>query len=326
MPLSVPSCPRCLIHLAEVERCPRCGLEFVLRGGVLDVLGARERERRAAEVESFYTRSPFPGYGSGEDGGSLLDRSRRSPFLVALDRAVPPDARVFDCGSGTSQLAAFLALASPSRSVIAVDGCRESLACADEFRERAGLTNLQLVRGDLFDLPVAEGSFEFVVSRGVVHHTPDPARAIECVARTVAPGGMLLLGFYETMARALHCARRSLGRAAGREIRVLDPVLRRRDLEEEKKRIWIDDQYRHPLEHILPLPRVVAQLKELGFGFVRTVPPLANGASLFEATREPSGAAMFALRLGWMSRGLSDPDAGLVFVLAKRRGGLRASA
>jgi ubiquinone/menaquinone biosynthesis C-methylase UbiE len=287
---------------------------------VIDVLGPRERETRAAEVERFYTKSPFPGYGSGEDGGSLLDRSRRSPFLVALDRAVPPDARVLDCGCGTAQLAAFLALSAPDRNVIGVDGCRESLACADRFRERISLGNLQLVRGDLFELPVADGAFQFVVSRGVVHHTPDPERAIACVARTVAPGGLLLLGFYETMARALHCARRGLGRVVGREIRLLDPVLRRRDLEEEKKRIWIDDQYRHPLERILPLPDVIAQLDGLGFGFVRTIPPITNGASVFDAMPRPSAAGLFAMRFGWMARGLGDPDAGLVFVVARKKG------
>ena len=40
-------------------------------------------------------------------------------------------------------------------------------------------------------------------------------------------------------------------------MRALDPVLRRRDLDEEKKRTWIEDQYRHPLEHILAFPSVL---------------------------------------------------------------------
>ncbi len=310
-------CPRCFAAVVRAP-CAKCGLSFDLCGGVIDVLGPREREVRAAEVEAFYTKSPFPGYGSGEDRASLLDRSRRSPFLVALDRSVPPNARVLDCGSGTSQLAAFLALAAPKRQVIAIDGCRESLACADEFRSRVELDNLQLVRADLFELPVEGERFEFVISRGVVHHTPDPNRAIACVARTVAPNGVLLLGFYETMARALHCARRTLGRLVGREIQLLDPVLRRRDLEREKKRIWIEDQYRHPLEKILALPDVVATLKSNGFRILRTIPPTPNGVDLFDAEVEPSRVGLFARRFGWMARGLGDPDAGLVFVVARK--------
>jgi ubiquinone/menaquinone biosynthesis C-methylase UbiE len=126
---------------------------------------------------------------------------------VALDRALPSDARILDCGSGTSQLAAFLALSAPRRKVFALDGCRASLACADAFRARVGIPNLNLVRADLFDLPVKADSFEYVISRGVVHHTPDPAEAIRRVARCVGPGGTLVLGFYETWARLFHCAR-----------------------------------------------------------------------------------------------------------------------
>ncbi len=318
-------CPRCLGDLEPAgEACPGCGLAYVRRGGVVDTIGPRERERRAADVEAFYTANPFPGYAPGDDGPGLIDRSRRAPFLVALDRAVPPDGTLVDVGCGTGQLAAFLALAGPRRRVLGVDGCAESLACADGFRARARIGNLQLVRGDLFDLPLEEDRFDVVISRGVVHHTPDPDGAIDQVARRVAPGGVLVLGFYETWGRFLHASRRALGRATGRWIRALDPVLRRRDLSEDKKRIWIADQYEHPLEHILPLPRVVAHLEARGFRWVRSIPPAASGASLFEGAPKPSPAAMTAMRAGWLARGLGDPDAGLV-VVVMRRGPARAS-
>ena len=313
-------CPRCFTALAPevAERCPSCELVFVRSGGLLDVLGPRERESRAAEVEAFYTHSPFPGYAPGDDGPALLDRCRRTPFMVSLDAAIPIDARVLDAGCGTAQIPAFLALAAPGRSVFGVDGCKASLAHAEEFRARAGIDNLQLVRADLFELPLAEQSFAFVISRGVVHHTPDPERAIGEVARRVAPGGVLVLGFYETWARGFHCARRALSRSGSRPIVALDPVLRRRDLDSEKKRIWIEDQYRHPLEHILPLPRVLAVLRQLGFHWVRTIPPHAAGQSAFDATPEPGSLGLFARRLGWLLRGIRDPDAGLVLVIARR--------
>lgn len=318
-------CPRCFRELEpQAERCPSCSLGFLRRGGVLDVIGHAARESRAQGVEEFYTRNPFPGYAPGDDGPTLIDRSRRAPFLVALDQAIGPQMTVVDCGCGTGQLAAFLALSGPRRRVIGVDGCRESLACADGFREKARIANLQLVRGDLFDLPLAEQRFGVVISRGVVHHTPDPDRAIECVARRVAPGGFLLLGFYETMGRFLHCTRRAIGKALHSEMRAFDPVLRRGDLDEEKKRIWIADQYLHPLEHILPLPHVVQLLERLGFRWVRSVPPAVEGLALLEPTPKPGAFGMFSLRLGWLARGLGDQDAGLVFVVAQR--GLHAAS
>jgi SAM-dependent methyltransferase len=309
-----------MTSVGGASSCESCGLEFTRHGDLLDILGLKEREQRAAGVEAFYTVSPFPGYAPGDDAGVLLDRCRLSPYLAALDAAIPPDATVLDVGCGTAQIPAFLALAAPQRRVIGIDGCKASLAHAEEFRLRAGIQNLQLVRADIFDLPVNAGAHRWVLSRGVVHHTPDPWAAIECVARCVAPGGHLVLGFYETWGRAFHCARRGLSKLVGRPLRFLDPILKRTELDEEKKRIWIDDQYRHPLEHILAAPRVQAHLRRLDFRWVRSVPPLPPGlAGFFEATAEPRALSFAGLRLGWMLAGVRDPDAGLVALVARRQ-------
>lgn len=313
------TCPRCFATFDRGVSCPVCQLAFERRGGLIDVLAGTERAEAAALVERFYTKSPFPGYAPADDAGTLLDRSRRAPFLVALDAALPADATVLDCGCGTAQLAAFLAIAAPRRRVFGIDGCRASLECAEEFRARVGLANLQLVRADLFDLPVRPGSFGTVICRGVVHHTPDPAEAIRRVARCVAPGGVLVLGFYETWARAFHRLRRGLARFHGGEpLAVLDPLLRRKELDPEKRRIWIDDQYRHPLERILPLPWTLRILEDQGFTWVRTVPPAAAGADLFRATVKPAALGSCAVRGSWALRGLTDPDAGLVCLIARR--------
>ncbi len=106
-----PFCPRCFAEL-QVERqaCDTCGLTFGWSGGVLDVIGEVAREAQAARVEEFYEVSPFPGYAPGDNAATLLDRSRRSPFLVALDRAVRTDGRVLSIGCGTAQVPAFLEL------------------------------------------------------------------------------------------------------------------------------------------------------------------------------------------------------------------------
>jgi SAM-dependent methyltransferase len=278
-------------------------------------------------VQAFYERRPFPGYAPGDDAATILDRGRSSSFLDALDRALPASARILDCGAGTGQVAAFLALASPRRSVVAVEPCRASLREADGFRRRAAVGNLHLVRANLFALPFSPASFEWVLCRGVVHHTADPERAIRAVAAQVAPGGVLLLGFYESLARAAHRARRALGRFAGRPIGALDPILRRSDLDPEKKRTWIEDQYLHPVEHILPLPAVARSLERLGFEWVRSVPPepgeaeRASGArGLFTPEPRPSAAALLARRARWLLAGANDPDAGLVCLLVRRQG------
>ena len=319
------ACPRCRSALDSDSACSACGLAYSIADGVVDVLGPAPRPGAAGEVERFYGRSPFPGYAPADDAGSLLDRSRRAPFLAALDAALPSDAAVLDVGAGTAQLAAFLALAGPRRSVFAVDACAASLREAARFRARTGIPNLSLVRADLFDLPVRAASFACVLSRGVVHHTSAPREAIAAVARCVAPAGTLVLGFYESWARLFHCARVAVARVAGRPLDVLDPLLRARSLDPEKRRIWIEDQYHHPLEHRLALPAVWRDLHALGFDWVRTVPPLdGHGDGLLHASPLPGWAGLTALRLGWALRGVSDPDAGLVCLIARRTGDPRA--
>lgn len=330
--------------LTSLLRCPSCGSR--LRAGaattpdetsslsceadarhrfevvdrVVDFLRTTERSAPAEEVTGFYRRFPFPGYAPTDDAGTLLERSRRAPFLASLDASIPADARVLDAGCGTGQLAAFLALAAPRRRVVGVDACDASLAAAAAFRARVGIDNLRHLRADLFHLPLPEGAFDVVVSRGVVHHTEDPPRATREVAARVAPGGTLLLGFYESVARLPHRARRAIFRMLGRPVPWLDPILRRRDVTDEKKRIWIEDQYRHPLERLLPAPRVLAELEAQGFRFSRSVPPGIVGSNMLVPEPRPGAAGWWIRRLGWAASGLNDPDAGLICLVARRGG------
>jgi len=254
-----------------------------------------------------------------DDAAALLDRCRASPFLDGLDRAIAPDATVLDAGCGTGQITNFLGLAGPRRRVLGADLCRASLAAAEGFRDKAGVHNVRFARADLFHLPTREERFDVVISRGVVHHTPDPPRATEQVARRVAPGGMLVLGFYESIARMPHQARQVLSRGGRAPIALLDPVLRRRDLDARKKQTWIEDQYRHPLEKLLPFPGVTAALERQGFTWVRSVPPATSADELFEPTPRPGSLALLGRRLGWAWRCLWDEDAGLVCVVLRRR-------
>ena len=285
---------------------------------IYDFVGHDQRSADEHAVNDFYTARPFPGYAAADDGRTLLDRSHASPFLRALDQSVATDALVLDCGAGTGQLAAFLALAAPRRELVAADVCRASLDEAARFKRRACIDNLRLVRADLFLLPFPERTFDVVISRGVVHHTPNPDGAIASVAGHVKEGGHLVLGFYESAARAVHRARRGLSRVTRRPVHMLDPLLRRSDLDPGKKENWIADQYHHPLERSLPFPHVLRRVEELGFEWVCTVPPSPGQRDLFSGTPRLSSLGVFARRVGWCLAGFNDEDAGLIALVARR--------
>jgi SAM-dependent methyltransferase len=62
-----------------------------------------------------------------------------------------------------------------------------------ELRRQLGMDRLPPVRAltmDAADMSFADHSFDFVFSRSVVHHIPDPERALREAARVLEPGGL----------------------------------------------------------------------------------------------------------------------------------------
>jgi ubiquinone/menaquinone biosynthesis C-methylase UbiE/DNA-binding MarR family transcriptional regulator len=94
-----------------------------------------------------------------------------------------------DLGCGTGQLTQ--TLAPFVARVIAVDASTEMLEAA---RERVrDLPNVELRAGALEQLPVADGELDAAAIVLVLHHVPDPSRALAEAARVLRPGGRLLI-------------------------------------------------------------------------------------------------------------------------------------
>jgi ArsR family transcriptional regulator len=109
--------------------------------------------------------------------------------LSALAAFAGPDWAVGDLGCGTGQVAA--ALAPFVASVVAVDASAAMLHAA---RKRLhGIDNVSLRRGELEALPIDDARLDAATMMLVLHHLPDPAKALAEVARVLKPGGRLLL-------------------------------------------------------------------------------------------------------------------------------------
>src|SRR5215471_15837310 len=67
------------------------------------------------------------------------------------------------------------------------------LLLARDRLERAGLKNCSVRQGDIYDLPLANDSFDVVILHQVLHFLDDGARAIHEAARVLRPGGRLLV-------------------------------------------------------------------------------------------------------------------------------------
>jgi ubiquinone/menaquinone biosynthesis C-methylase UbiE len=81
----------------------------------------------------------------------------------------------------------------PRGRAIGVDMTPEMLERARAAADAAGLTNVELNRGDAQSIPLPSGTVDAVLSNGVLNLTPDKGEAFSEIERVLRPGGRLLL-------------------------------------------------------------------------------------------------------------------------------------
>jgi SAM-dependent methyltransferase len=96
---------------------------------------------------------------------------------------------VLDVGTGSGRHAAQAAAAGAR--VVAVD-----LGDSIDVARRNLPPDVLTVQADAEDLPFEPGNFDIVMSIGVLHHLPDPARALRAIARFAKPGGHVHIYLY----------------------------------------------------------------------------------------------------------------------------------
>jgi len=101
-----------------------------------------------------------------------------------------PFRSLLDLGTGTGRM---LELFGPDiERGLGLDLSLDMLHLARDRLERAGLKNCSVRQGDIYDLPLANDSFDVVTLHQVLHFLDDGARAIHEAARVLRPGGRLL--------------------------------------------------------------------------------------------------------------------------------------
>jgi ubiquinone/menaquinone biosynthesis C-methylase UbiE len=109
--------------------------------------------------------------------------------LAAMAAFADRDWTVGDLGCGTGQVSA--AIAPFVARVIAVDASSAMLQAAKKRLQHAG--NVDLRRGELEALPVDDAMLDAATLMLVLHHVPEPERALAEVARVLKPGGRLVI-------------------------------------------------------------------------------------------------------------------------------------
>jgi len=178
------------LPLSEVDASAK-RLWQVVREQITPTAAASDDERRLKQVlERRKTQSEaFFSSAAGQ-----WDRLREELFgptshLRALAGLLDSEEVVGDLGCGTGQVSQWLAPFSDR--IIAVDASMEMLRAA---RERlSGHRHVEIRQGSLEKLPIQNAELDVAFLLLVLHHVPEPKRALAEAARALKPGGRLLI-------------------------------------------------------------------------------------------------------------------------------------
>jgi SAM-dependent methyltransferase len=284
--------------------------------GVIDL--RLPSDDRTEAVRAFYDHAPFPGYPPRDSVEWLRLRAERSVFARNLDAAIAADAKIVEVGCGTGQMSLYLARSE--RQVVGVDLTRASLRLAAAAAARFGIDQVQFVETDLARPGLKQGAFDVVYCSGVLHHTPDPPAAFAHVARLARPGGMIVIGLYNAVARIPLRLRRMVARLTDYRFIPFDPVLRDRRNEPERRAAWLRDQYQHPEEHRHTVAEVSRWFAQNDIDYVRTYPSTLMGddpQDLFSPCGDDWWPERWLAQLGWMNS--LGGEGGLFITVGQRR-------
>src|SRR5262245_7267951 len=169
--------------------CTGCGEHYAVVDGVPRFVTAPTRTARAY------------GYMWGRQAAVVKPTTDAMPYH--LDRlreslgAPPFSGLVLDAGCGEGIDVGGLAL-DPSCEVVGLELSEGGIAAS--LARTAGLPRAHLVQGDLLSAPLRDELFDGAYCYGVVHHTPEPPRAMRELSRVLKRGASLLLYVYEDFA------------------------------------------------------------------------------------------------------------------------------
>lgn len=102
------------------------------------------------------------------------------------------DQNILEVGCGAGRFTEIV-LKNTHANLYALD---YSNAVDANYRNNGPHNRLKLFQADMFQMPFADNSFDKIFCFGVLQHTPDFKRALECMVRVLKPGGELVIDFY----------------------------------------------------------------------------------------------------------------------------------
>jgi 2-polyprenyl-3-methyl-5-hydroxy-6-metoxy-1,4-benzoquinol methylase len=174
----------------NVIRCGACGREYPIVSGSPVMLQTDPEQRSDPDAEVRRRTGESFAY-EWKHFGELRPEWERNfrDYLRPHEPETLQRRLILDVGAGSGRHS-FEAHRHGAR-VVAVD-----LGDAVHVARRNLPADVVTVQADAEELPFRDAAFDFVMAIGVLHHLPDPGRAVKSLARLVRPGGYIHIYVY----------------------------------------------------------------------------------------------------------------------------------
>lgn len=307
-----------LERVTDGFRCPSTGAIMPDVDGIpslLEGVGEDDAAGVTEKIKAFYEEYPFPSYEGVQEYGELVNRGQKNRFAQGLLDAIGHNKLILECGCGTGQMSQFLSL--NNNHVLGIDLSSSSLKLAIEHKLRNGLQRSAFALMNIFDLGVKDDTFDVVVSSGVLHHTKDARRAFAAIVRKAKPGGIVIVGLYNSFGRLPTLMRSKLIGLFGENI---DGVVRNQIRDKRKAEIWVKDQYYNPHETWHSIDEVMQWFEENNVDYLNCYPSIIGSGGDEVDLLSPSDPGSKPMRLltqlSWLA---TTSEEGALFIMSGRR-------
>ena len=174
----------------------KCNSNFSIQEGFVDLTVFKfEKEIDVAKSFGFEWGSHHKGkIEESRVFGRTIEEDLSMFFEISnLNAQQLQDKIILDVGCGSAKITKALNRYSPQFTL----GTDINEATYLSHKYCSDSTKCQIIRADVFNLPIGNESIDIGWSNGVLHHTPDARAAFNSLAKKIKPGGRLSIWVYK---------------------------------------------------------------------------------------------------------------------------------
>jgi ubiquinone/menaquinone biosynthesis C-methylase UbiE len=130
------------------------------------------------------------GY-SHRESVRLSDQANTLSELLHADTIFPEGSMVLEVGCGVGAQTEIICKRNPHIQLTSIDISESSLQIAQEKCKKAGISNVNFLQADLYDMPFHSESFDYAFLCFVLEHVTDPETALQKIKYVIKLGGVL---------------------------------------------------------------------------------------------------------------------------------------